>query len=83
MRNVRKINIKNYPYYTFNNKINIKKIDPNLLIIDKISFKNTDAVSYNTKYITMKSLDSENIDSIILSVLLLIMWMEESNGINT
>ena len=63
MRNVRKINIKNYPYYAFNNKINIKKFDPNLLIIDKISFKNTDAVSYNTKYITMKSLDSENIDS--------------------
>ena len=43
--------------------INTKNFDPNLLIIDKISFKSTDAVIYHTKYITMKSLDSENIDS--------------------
>ena len=39
--------------------INTKNFDPNLLIIDKISFKSTDAVIYHT----MKSLDSENIDS--------------------
>ena len=39
--------------------INIKNFDPNLLSIDKISFKYIDAVNY----ITMKSLDSENIDS--------------------
>ena len=63
MRNIRKISIKNYQYYTFNNKINIKTFDPNLLSIDKISFKNADGVIYNTKYITMKSLNSENIDS--------------------
>ena len=60
---IKKINSKNYPYYTFNNKINIKKFDRNLLSIDKISFKNADDVIYNTKYITMKCLDSGNTDS--------------------
>ena len=42
---------------------NIKNFDSNLLSIDKISFKNTDAVIYNIKYVTMKSLDHETIDS--------------------
>ena len=44
------------------NIINIKKFDPNLFSIDKISFKIADCVIYNTRYTTMKSLDSENID---------------------
>ena len=56
------INIKNRPYYFFNHMINIKNFDPNLLIIDKISFKHIDAVTYYIKYITMKSLDHVNID---------------------
>ena len=43
--------------------INIKYFDSSLLNIDKISFKNTDAVIYNIKYITVESLDHENIDS--------------------
>ena len=34
--------------------INIKNVDPNLLSVDKVSFKSTDAVIYNIKYITMK-----------------------------
>ena len=42
---------------------NIKNFDSNLLSIDKISFKNPDAVICNIKYITMKSLDHDNIDS--------------------
>ena len=40
--------------------INIKNCDPNLLNIEKISFKNTDAVIYNIKHITIESLDHEN-----------------------
>ena len=52
-----------YYYYIFNDMINIKNFDPNLLNINKISFDNTDAVICNIKYITMKSLDHENIDS--------------------
>ena len=58
----RQINIENRPYYIFNDTINIKNFDPNLLSVDKISFKSTDAVIYNIKYIAMKSLDNENID---------------------
>ena len=37
--------------------------DPNLINIDKISFKSIDAVTYHIKHITLKSLDHVNIDS--------------------
>ena len=42
--------------------INIKNFNPNLLGIDKISFKSIDAATYHTKYITMNhvNIDSEN-----------------------
>ena len=43
--------------------INIKNFNPNLLNIDKISYKNTDAVVYSIKYIIMASVDNENVDS--------------------
>ena len=58
----RQINIENCPYYIFNDLINIKNFDLNLVSIDKISFKSTDAVIYNIN-ITMKSLDHKNPDS--------------------
>ena len=63
MRSIKQINIKNRSYYLFSDTINIKDFDPNLLSIDKISFKSTDAVIYNMKYITMKSLNHVNIDT--------------------
>ena len=63
MRNIIKINIKNFPYYTLNNKTNIRKFDPNVINIDKISFKSIDGAIYIIKYITMKSLDKGNIDN--------------------
>ena len=47
----------------FNNIINIKNFDSNFLNIDKISFKSTDVVIWNIRYIAMKSLDHVNIDS--------------------
>ena len=56
------INIKNRPYYFFNDMIDIKHFDSNLLSIDRISFKRIDTVTYYIKYITMKSLDHVNID---------------------
>ena len=59
---LKSINIKNHPYYFLNDMINIKKFDPNWLNKDKTSFRNTDAVIYHIKYITMKSLDHKNID---------------------
>ena len=40
--------------------INIKNFYPSLLSIDQISFKSTDSLIYNIKYITMKSLDNAN-----------------------
>ena len=58
-----KVDLKIHPYYFFNYMINIKNVDTNLLTIDKISFKSTDAVIYDIKYITMKSFDSESTDS--------------------
>ena len=42
--------------------INFKNFDSNLLSIYKISFKSTDAVIYNIRHITTKSLDHVNID---------------------
>ena len=59
----KQINIENRSYYFFNDMINIKTFDPSLLSIDKISFKSVDAVIYNIKYITLKSLNHVNIDS--------------------
>ena len=51
--NFQKINL-NRPYYVFRVMTNIKGFNPNLLSVDKISYKNTDAVVYNIKYIMME-----------------------------
>ena len=60
--------------------------DPNLINIDKISFKSIDAVTYHIKYITLKSLDHVNIDSADSLYLLynnVVGWkIEESNQNN-
>ena len=40
MGNIKQVNIKNRTYYFFNNMINIKDFDSNLLKIDKMSYKN-------------------------------------------
>ena len=40
MGEVKQIEIKNRTYYFYNNMINLKNIDPNLLKIDKKSYKN-------------------------------------------
>ena len=58
----KKINL-NHPYYFFSNMTNIKKFDPNLLSINKISYKNADAVVYNITCIMMESINNKNIDS--------------------
>ena len=42
---------------------NIEDFDPNLLSIDKIAYKNTDAVAYSIKCIMMGSINNQNIDS--------------------
>ena len=82
MITIKEINIENRPCYFFNDLINIKNFDPNLLSIDKISFKSTGVVIYKIKYITMKSFDHVNIDSEDLLYLIFSnvnAYIEESN----
>ena len=63
MGEVKQIDIKNRTYYFFNDMINIKDFDPNLLKIDKKSSKNIDI--YYIGYITIKKIDDhENIYSV-------------------
>ena len=79
----KQINIENRSYYFFNDMINIKNFDSNLLSIDKISFKSIDAVIHNIRYITLKSLNHVNIDSKKPPYLIFNNvdgYIEESNG---
>ena len=63
MKTVKQIDIKNRTYYFYNDMINIKKFDSNLLKIDKKSYK--DIGIYNIGYITSKKTDDyENIYSV-------------------
>ena len=50
MRAVKKINIKNRTYYFYNDIIDLKDIEPNLLKVDKKSYRNIDiyCIEYNT-----------------------------------
>ena len=62
MGNIKEINIKNRTYYFFDDMINIKDFDPNLLKIDKKSYKNIDI--YYIGYITMKDSDYVKIKNV-------------------
>ena len=67
MGNIREINIKYRTYYFFDDMINIKDFDSNLLKIDKRSYKNTDI--YYIWYITMKNSDYVKINIVLYFVL--------------
>ena len=63
MGKVRQINIENRTYYFYNDITDLKKIESNLLKIDKKSYKNIGI--YNTGYVTIKKIDDcENIYSV-------------------
>ena len=62
MGNIKEINIKNRTYYFFDDIINIKDFDSNLLKIDKKSYKNIDI--YYIGYITMKDFDYVKVNSV-------------------
>ena len=63
MGKIRQINIKNRTYYFYNDIIDLKKFQSNLLKIDKKSYKNISI--YNIGYITIKKIDDcENINSV-------------------
>ena len=60
--NIKDINIKNQTYYFFNDMINIKDLDPNLMKIDSKSYKNIDI--YYIGYIAVKDSDFVKINSV-------------------
>ena len=62
MRNIKEINIKNRTYYLFDDMINIKDFDSNLLKIDKKSYKNID-INY-IGYIRMEDFDYVKINNV-------------------
>ena len=53
MGNIKQINIKNRTFNFFNDMINIKDFDPNLLKIEKNSYK--DISIFNIGYIKIKN----------------------------
>ena len=62
MGNIKEINIKNRTYYFFDNMINIWDFNPDLIRVDRKSYKNIGI--YNIAYITIKKIgDYENINS--------------------
>ena len=82
MEEVKQINIKNQTYYFYNDMINLKNFEPNLLKIDRKSYKNIGI--YNIGYITIKKIDDcENIYSVNPLYLLVNHasgYIEEKNG---
>ena len=64
MGNVKEINIKNRTYYFFDDMINIKDFNSNLLKIDRKFYKNINI--YYIGCITMKDSDYVNINSVNL-----------------
>ena len=85
MGRFKQIEIKNQTYYFYNNIINLKNFESNLLKIDKKHYKRIDV--YYIGYITIKKIgDSENIHSVNPFYLLVnhaSRYIEEKNDINT
>ena len=82
MGKFKQIEIKNLTYYFYNDMINLKNFDSNLLKIDKKHYKGIDI--YYTGYITIKKTDDcENIHSVnplYLIVNHVSAYIEEENG---
>ena len=82
MEVVKQIDIKNRTYYFYNDMIDIKTFDSDLLKIDKKSYK--DIGIYNIGYITIKKIDDcENIysvDPLYLRINHANGYIEEING---
>ena len=82
MGEVKQINIKNRTHYFYNDIINPKEFDSNLLKIDKKSYKNIDI--YYIGYIAIKKIDdSESIytvNPLYLHISHASRYIEEKNG---
>ena len=85
MRKVKQIEIKNRTYYFYNDIINFKNFDSNLLKIDRKHYKRIDI--YYVGYFTIRKIDNcENIDSVNPLYLLVNhagRYIEEKMEINT
>ena len=75
MGEVKQINIKNRTYYFYNDIIDLKNFEPNLLKIDKKSYKNIDI--YYIGYIIIKKIDDCDI---IYGVNPLYLRIDHANG---
>ena len=79
---VKQIDIKNRTYYFYNDMINIKNFEPNLLKIDRKSYKNIGI--YNIGYITIKKIDDCEIIYSVNPLHMLVNhasgYIEEKNG---
>ena len=82
MGKVKPIEIKNWTYYFYNDIINLKNFESNLLKIDKKHYKGIDI--YYIRYITIKKIaDCESIHSVNPLYLLINQvsgYIEEKNG---
>ena len=82
MREVKQIEIKNQTYYFYNDMINLKKFEQNLLKIDKKSYKKIGI--YNIGYITIKKIDDYksvySVNPLYLQVNHANGYIEEKNG---
>ena len=81
-REVKQINIKNQTYYFYNDMINLKNFDSNLLKIDKKHYKGINI--YYIGYIIIKKIDDcENIycvNPLYLIINLANVYIEEKNA---
>ena len=75
MGEVNQINIKNRAYYFYNEMINLKNFESNLLQIDRKPYKNI--AIYNIGYIAIKKIDNYEI---IYSVNPLHLQVNHANG---
>ena len=82
MGEVKQIKIKNRTYYFYNDIINLKDFDSNLLKIDKKSYKNIDI--YYIGYITIKKIDDYesiySVNPLYLRINHASGYIEEKNG---
>ena len=82
MGEVKQINIKNRTYYFYKDIVNVKNIEPNLLKIDRKSYKNIGI--YNIGYITIKKIDDCEIIYSVNPLHMLVNhasgYIEEKNG---
>ena len=80
MGKVKQINIKNRTYYFYNDITDLKNFEPNLLKIDKKSYKNIDI--YYIGYIAIKKIDDyeSSVNPLYLRINHASGYIEEKNG---